>query len=469
LPKTPQRIRRNALDFRWSTEQQEENAKAIDGIKELLGLLESPEVKSSGEAYVTQLARNPDDLYRKLAQLLIREKRPDEALAYLAKIKTDENGAFVIDHLKGEAYRLQGNVEKAEEQFLQLVARKTPIVPTYLGLVDVYREKGNYADALVVIARALGNGLNHSALFEMVDKILGNVKDDATFVAEYAAYEGLEKENFGYFFLLGNYYHDRFVRFLKENEKGIPRRKKGRLVEGDERYAKGLAAFESAVEKKPDFAPSYILYASLYAVNNEYENAAKVLERGLNNKLGLGIIYRYYGMYLSRLEKNEESVQALRKAILIAGGEDTDARLLLSMVLDKMGKKEEAEAELKIVLKKEPDNAVANNALGYIWAQQGRNLEEAMRLIEKALAKEPENGAYIDSLGWVYFQMGRYKRALSKLKEASQREEDAVIFDHLGDAYRKLKKEKEARKAYKRALEIDPEAEGVKEKLESLN
>jgi predicted Zn-dependent protease len=141
---------------------------------------------------------------------------------------------------------------------------------------------------------------------------------------------------------------------------------------------------------------------------------------------------------------------------------------MLAIVFDKMGKKNLAEEELQAVLKRAPDNAAANNTLGYIWAEQGKNLEEAVRLIEKALKKEPENGAFIDSLGWAYYMMGKYKQALVKLKEASEREEDPIIFDHLGDAYVKLKKNKEAKKAYLKALELDPEMEKVEEKLKQL-
>jgi predicted Zn-dependent protease len=141
---------------------------------------------------------------------------------------------------------------------------------------------------------------------------------------------------------------------------------------------------------------------------------------------------------------------------------------MLAIVFDKLGKKHLAEEELKKVLQKKPDHPEANNTLGYIWAEQGKNLEEAVRLIEKALAREPENGAFIDSLGWAYFMMGKYREALLKLKEASEREQDPVIFDHLGDAYLKLSNRKEAKKAYLKALELDPDMKTVMEKLEQL-
>ena len=48
-----------------------------------------------------------------------------------------------------------------------------------------------------------------------------------------------------------------------------------------------------------------------------------------------------------------------------------------------------------------------NNDLGYLYAEQGKNLEKAETMIRKAVADEPENSAYLDSLGWVLFKRGK--------------------------------------------------------------
>ena len=81
---------------------------------------------------------------------------------------------------------------------------------------------------------------------------------------------------------------------------------------------------------------------------------------------------------------------------------------------------------------------------------------------------DPENGAYMDSLGWVYFKKGMFEEALKQLETASQLIEDPVVFEHLGETYIKLGKQEEAAQAWKKALEIDPENEEVKKKIETL-
>ncbi len=117
--------------------------------------------------------------------------------------------------------------------------------------------------------------------------------------------------------------------------------------------------------------------------------------------------------------------------------------------------------------KAEPDNPAVLNHLGYFYAERGKNLDQAASLVQKALDAEPLNGAYLDSLGWVYYQQGKAEEALKLLLRAVQYEEDGVIRDHLGDIYRKLGKLHEAREAWAKAIVLDPEIEGVAEKLKS--
>jgi Tfp pilus assembly protein PilF len=47
---------------------------------------------------------------------------------------------------------------------------------------------------------------------------------------------------------------------------------------------------------------------------------------------------------------------------------------------------------LEKVLEVNPDNAQVNNDLGYLWADQGKNLERAEQMIRKALIASTERG-----------------------------------------------------------------------------
>ena len=126
------------------------------------------------------------------------------------------------------------------------------------------------------------------------------------------------------------------------------------------------------------------------------------------------------------------------------------------------------------VLDEYPDDDNAMNDLGYLWADQNKNLERAKRMIEKAVAAEPDNLAYRDSLGWLLYRMGKGPEAVAALeKAASAAKPDGVVLDHLGDAYLLVHQRDKAVETWRKAAETmrqnkEPEkAAAVEKKINS--
>ena len=119
-----------------------------------------------------------------------------------------------------------------------------------------------------------------------------------------------------------------------------------------------------------------------------------------------------------------------------------------------------------------PQNAAALNYLGYTYAELGQHLDEAEKLIRRALAIEPDDGFYIDSLGWVYYMRGDYPRAVEQLERAIEHAgDDPTVTEHLGDAYEKSGKARDAIRVYQEALGKAKEPEQIdrlKGKLRAL-
>ena len=116
-------------------------------------------------------------------------------------------------------------------------------------------------------------------------------------------------------------------------------------------------------------------------------------------------------------------------------GDARDIRRTLSGIYSTAHNHDAAEVELKKILEDDPNDATANNDLGYQWADQNKNLEEAEKLIRKALEldqrqrntgtqitpdADQDNAAYVDSLGWVLFRRGRFQDAARELERATQ-------------------------------------------------
>ncbi len=173
-----------------------------------------------------------------------------------------------------------------------------------------------------------------------------------------------------------------------------------------------------------------------------------------------------------RLQRYPESVPLLER--LVAEQEQPlQALFLLGAAHERSGDHDKAVAAFRRLLETAPDHAPTLNYLGYMWADLGENLPEAVTLIRRAVALDPDNGAYVDSLGWAYFQLGRYEEARGHLEWAARLvPDDATILEHLGDLYVALKDVERAKVSYQQALALGDadldDADALRRKLETL-
>jgi tetratricopeptide (TPR) repeat protein len=171
---------------------------------------------------------------------------------------------------------------------------------------------------------------------------------------------------------------------------------------------------------------------------------------------------RVYEDFIERIT-NDKRLKKKEKAPVIE-----KSRYTLSNIYADLKQIDKATDHLKALLEKEPDNPTYNNDLGYIWADNDRNLEEAEKLIRKALdedrklrkkakvtaEEDRDNGAYLDSLGWVLYKQKKYQAAKEALLKAVEDEDNQhiEIYDHLGDVYKALGENSKAVEAWRKGL-----------------
>lgn len=136
--------------------------------------------------------------------------------------------------------------------------------------------------------------------------------------------------------------------------------------------------------------------------------------------------------------------------------DSTDLMYSRAMVAEKLDKLDVLEQDLRKILKVDPRNADALNALGYTLADRTDRYDEAHRLIKKALALKPNDGPVLDSMGWVLYKMGRPKEALAYLQRAYRILRDTEVAAHLGEVYWQLNQRDKARGVWQRAAKRDP-------------
>jgi tetratricopeptide (TPR) repeat protein len=198
-----------------------------------------------------------------------------------------------------------------------------------------------------------------------------------------------------------------------------------------------------------------ILNCQLLQKENKNDEALKEIDKLINaNKIN--IEYKTAKarllMSINEFQDAKEYLQELYKQY----PSDTDIIFQLGCVFERLKDFSESEKFLKLCIKLEPQNSSAMNYLGYMWADQGINLQEAENLIKKALELDPTSSAYLDSLGWIYFKMGNYAKARFFLEKAVKAGvEGSEIYDHLGDLYYKINFIEEAIESWKKILKED--------------
>ena len=182
-------------------------------------------------------------------------------------------------------------------------------------------------------------------------------------------------------------------------------------------------------------------------------------------------------LYIS-LRAYKEALPWLRRQ----GGDSVMTRVSLGQALLLSGQVLEGEPILQRVLREAalarqsgqmPDSlyALLLNDVGYVYTVAGIDLPGSRKLIQLAVKLQPQQPAFIDSLGWAEYRMGDYTNAAFYLERAIRLylpDESAEMYYHLGAAYARLGRTRDARIALQRSLELDRSMTEAVRELEQL-
>ncbi len=91
------------------------------------------------------------------------------------------------------------------------------------------------------------------------------------------------------------------------------------------------------------------------------------------------------------------------------------------MLLDGMGRREEAKKAYEDVLRIDADNGVAMNNLAFIEADDGSDLDRALTLAQKARQRFPTDPNVADTLGWIYVKKNLTDDAIRVYRTSSRK------------------------------------------------
>jgi tetratricopeptide (TPR) repeat protein len=267
---------------------------------------------------------------------------------------------------------------------------------------------------------------------------------------------------------------------------------------------KAIALYEELLRNDPDSAPRTAFFLiNAYRVAGQFDKALALGKQQLEQNPKDGNIAQVYARALADAGKVKEGADLLLKMlqqdpsnvdlyvnlsqIYMQGKRYEDAervllraedrkldnerlKVQLGTIYERQKEFDRAESVFKELLRENPKNAVALNYIGYMLADRGVRLQEAVKYVEEALSLDPNNGAYLDSLGWAFYKLNDLEKAEKYLLKAVELvKNDPVIHDHLGDLYYKAGDLDKAVDYWNRSLSArgEPEdAEKVRDKLQ---
>ena len=386
----------------------------------------------------------------------------DAISAYQRAADMDPGDVQTLDAL-AQALLNDNQLDEALKQFKQLSEADPENVEALVHIGDIQRRQGKYEDALVTIRKArkkdpasLEAGYNEGLLLDVLGRLdeASQTYEKMVDLTSHAngAYTAEEKNSRSIFLerLAGVYQEQNKVdqaiatyqKMIDLGGDAAVRGFEGQVETYGEAkmFDRAVEVSRKAVEANPKAQELQLMFAGALVEAGKTEEGLTLAKGLLDNSDKDRLVWLRLGQFYTQMHRWKDADEAYTKAAaLTTRNEDRTYLLFLKGALAERQKHyEPAEQFFRQALDLDPSSAMTLNYLGYMLADKGIRLPEALKLIRKAVELEPMNGAYLDSLGWVYFKLGQYELAEENLRQAVDRDQtDPTVHDHLGDLYEK--------------------------------
>jgi tetratricopeptide (TPR) repeat protein len=418
-------------------------------------------------------------IYSALGYTYEQQKQYKQAIdAYRHSTELDHDN---LDSVRGLAQNLMndGQTEAALEQY-KIIADADPSDPqTYMRIAEIDRRNGKFDQAMDALKKAssvLPDSLEVQYNIAIIDEAQGKYDDAITILnqllqkTEHAdgQYSVPDKNNRAVFLeRLGTVYREAnkpqlaVETFHKMLDLGDENAIRGyqQIIEtyrDNRQWQQATDVAAEAAKKFPDDRDLQMVAASQEADMGNSDAAIARVKAMLKGTPDDRTVYIALAQMNSRAKNWKQAEADIIKALELATRqEDRDYVVFVQgSIYERQKKYDLAEESFHKVLADDPKNAMALNYLGYMLADRGTRVEEALGYIRRAVALDPQNGAYLDSLGWVYYRLGNYDLAEENLRLASERiGNDPTVQQHLGELYLKTGRLKLATTHFERAVE----------------
>jgi len=396
-----------------------------------------------------------------LAALYDELKRPkDAAAAYQAALEQDPNNT---DAERGLAAALaaSGQMEAAAKVNAQILQSDPQDPQALIREGEIQRQKGDYEQALTTFKKAeaqLSNDKDPELIYNeaLTYAGLGRFDDSVKAVKQLltltASQDGkytddAQRNRAALLQLLGT-----VARQSGNTDEAIDAYQQMRSLGGDysargsdaevdtyreaHQWAKALQVAAEAARAMPTNHDVQLTYAVQLADAGKLDEGLKLAQAQLAGTPDDREVYFDVAEMDVRAKRWKDASHAFDQAGALAVTPDDKVNLYYYRGDAALREKlyDEAELDFRKGLALDPDNASIENDLGYMYADRGIRLDDAVTMLKKAVNADPQNYAFLDSLAWAYYKQGQYAMAEDYERRASQRMKgDPTLLDHLGE------------------------------------
>ncbi|MDP8239296.1 MAG: tetratricopeptide repeat protein [Candidatus Hatepunaea meridiana] len=197
------------------------------------------------------------------------------------------------------------------------------------------------------------------------------------------------------------------------------------VLDEQDKNEEELIVIDAAINRFPDIALLYDLRCDAFQHQGNFVEALDAIKKSISLDSTRFSPYLARGYIHHRLTQWDEGADAYERALEIR-----------------------------------PDYPVALNNYAYMLSEQNHRLEDAMNMVDRAIEQSPDNPSYVDTKAWILYRQGQPKEALKLVKKAMKDSDDsAELQEHIGFIYQALGKNNKAKKAWQKALELEPDNE----------
>lgn len=408
-----------------------------------------------------------------------------------------------VERSLAQALLTAGKTEPALKHFEAVTKADPQDAASFLRIAEIERRQGNYHQAMDAIqkAKSLSSGSLEVKYNEaLLDDSLGNYDQAVAILKDLAdqtrktdgKYSKAEENNRAIFLdRLANVYREQnktdlaIAAYQEMAAMGGDAAEQGYQGQVDTyrqagEFDKATSVAEQAAKAMPKDQSIQLMLAGQLADTGKAKQGIALAKAQLNGTASDREVEMSLTQIYTRLRRWNDASLSLAKADALSKTQQEKLYVdfLRGALAEQQKQYDIAETQFRKVLAANPDSAMTLNYLGYMLAEQGVKLHDALSLIQRAVKLDPHNGAYLDSLGWVYFKMGQYTLSEVNLRKAIDRmSNDPTVHDHLGELYAKTGRLKLAAAEWEKSLEdyakaprsdAEPgEMSKVKKKLES--